>query len=120
MNRLIVLTAAAFLAVSAFAQKRRVARAPAIPTMELARQAMAAYDFDRAEEALTKEIAALKMTERMWDDLMDELDPEEYARISKEYEGRKASLCHCSAQWGLCPHYNGSRCTYSDSCKYKC
>ena len=67
-----------------------------------------------------KEIAALKMTERMWDDLMDELDPEEYARIAKEYEGRKASLCHCSAQWGLCPHYNGSRCTYSDSCKYKC
>ncbi len=60
MNRLIVLTAAAFLAVSAFAQKRRVAKAPAIPTMELARQAMAAYDFDRAEEALTKEIAALK------------------------------------------------------------
>ena len=60
MNRLIVLTAAAFLAVSAFAQKRRAAKAPAIPTMELARQAMAAYDFDRAEEALTKEIAALK------------------------------------------------------------
>lgn len=60
MNRLIVLTAAAFLALSAFAQKRRVAKAPAIPTMELARQAMAAYDFDRAEEALTKEIAALK------------------------------------------------------------
>lgn len=67
-----------------------------------------------------KEIAALKMTERMWDDLMDELDPKEYARIAKEYEGRKASLCHCSAQWGLCPHYNGSKCTYSDSCKYKC
>ena len=67
-----------------------------------------------------KEIATFKMTERMWDDLMDELDPEEYARISKEYEGRKASLCHCSAQWGLCPHYNGSKCTYSDSCKYKC
>ena len=60
MNRLIVLTAATFLAVSAFAQKRRAAKAPAIPTMELARQAMAAYDFDRAEEALTKEIAALK------------------------------------------------------------
>ena len=67
-----------------------------------------------------KEIADLKMTEKMWDDLMEELEPEEYARIAKDYEERKASLCHCSAQWSLCPHYNGSKCTYSESCRHKC
>ncbi|MBP3830682.1 MAG: hypothetical protein ILA06_10390 [Bacteroidaceae bacterium] len=60
MNRLIVLAAAACLSLSVFAQKRKAAKTPAVPAMELARQAMASYDFDRAEEALNKEIAALK------------------------------------------------------------
>lgn len=42
------------------AQRRKAAtKKPAVPALELAQQAMTDYDFERAEEILTKEIAAL-------------------------------------------------------------
>lgn len=60
MKKVIFLLAIAFLSSAASAQKRKkTVKAPAVPTMELARQAMTAYDFARAEDLLTKEIAAL-------------------------------------------------------------
>jgi hypothetical protein len=60
MKKVIFLLAIAFLSSAASAQKRKkTVKAPAVPTMELARQAMSAYDFARAEDLLTKEIAAL-------------------------------------------------------------
>ena len=61
MKKLRVLISLALISAPSFAQKRKgSAKAPAIPAMEQAKQAMAAYDFDRAEEALTTEINALK------------------------------------------------------------
>lgn len=61
MKRTITLIAIALIASASFAQKRKAKapKAPAVPVMEQARQAVASYNFTRAEELLTKEIAAL-------------------------------------------------------------
>ena len=61
MKKVIFLLAIAILSSPSFAQKRKtVTKAPTVPVMEQVRHAMSVYDFARAEDLLTKEIAALK------------------------------------------------------------
>ena len=61
MKKLLTLIAVALIASSSFAQKRKAKapKTPAVPILEQARQAVASYDFARAEDLLTKEITAL-------------------------------------------------------------
>ncbi|MBQ7444168.1 MAG: hypothetical protein IJS59_09980 [Bacteroidaceae bacterium] len=55
------------------AQRRRTNRAPALPVAEQVNAALVAYDFTRAEELLTKEIATLKRRRQPTEQLEQQL-----------------------------------------------
>lgn len=70
---LLTILLAAAITLPATAQRRRGAKAPAIPVAEQVRTALAAYDFELAEDLLNKEIATLKRKRQSTEDLERQL-----------------------------------------------
>lgn len=66
-----------------------------------------------------KEIDDLTMTDEMWDELENELSPDEYAVVVDGYRARYELLPACAADHGICSHYDGHKCHYQDKCLKK-